>query len=58
MHIEGWCCSLHFQPLVYISHVWDRHFQELFIDSSENNYMRIYLLKYNTVHSAFLSFKT
>lgn len=52
MDIEDWCCSLHFQGLlVYISHVWGQHFQELLIAFSESNYVRIYLLKYNTAQS-------
>ena len=58
MNIEDWCCSLHFRSLVYISGVWDQHFQELFIDLSESNYVRICLLKYNAACSASLSFET
>lgn len=46
------------ESLVYISHVWDQHFQELFIDFSDSNYVMIYLLKYNTAHSASVTIKT
>lgn len=47
-----------FQSLVYISYVWGKHFQELFVDFSGSNYVKVYLLKYNTARLASLSIKT
>lgn len=48
MDTEEQCCSFHFQSLVCVSHVWDQHFQDLFIGFSGSNFEKIYRLKYNS----------